>query len=117
MAVATGLGTEPDVSAQTRTPATTASVQRVAEEAPAPLWSPPPERAAGSAMARFMAKAGQAAGTGFDDYEQLWLWSVEHPERFWPLLAEFFGVSTTGRGPQYASAQISRVQAGFRTCR
>ena len=48
-----------------------------------------PPGAAASAMARFIAwlrSGGRAEVTG---YEQLWTWSVDHPDEFWPALWDF----------------------------
>src|SRR4051794_22705186 len=64
------------------------------------LWTPSAQRAGASAMASFAAAAADLAGADFDDYfddyEALWGWSVDHPEQFWPLLAEFFDVRAGG---------------------
>jgi acetoacetyl-CoA synthetase len=48
-----------------------------------PLWTPSPQRAAGSELARFMKLAGKS------DYEALHRWSVEKPEDFWELVWRF----------------------------
>ncbi len=52
-----------------------------------PLWSPSPERAAATNLARFKARAGQEGS-----YEDLHRWSVENPEAFWGLVWDFCGV-------------------------
>jgi acetoacetyl-CoA synthetase len=52
----------------------------------APLWTPSPERAAQTDMARFMRAAGKSS------YAQLHAWSVEHSEEFWNMLWDFCGV-------------------------
>ncbi len=52
----------------------------------APLWSPSPERAAQTLIARFMAE------TGHKDYAALHRWSIEHSEDFWNRLWDFAGV-------------------------
>jgi acetoacetyl-CoA synthetase len=52
-----------------------------------PLWTPAPERAAQTNMARFMARAGVAGS-----YDALHRWSVENREAFWDLLWDFCGV-------------------------
>jgi acetoacetyl-CoA synthetase len=61
------------------------------------LWTPGADRAARSAMARFMQRIRDSEAASVHDYEDLWQWSVDQPERFWPLLAEHFGVSASGR--------------------
>ena len=55
-------------------------------ETDAPLWTPSPERAAGTRLARFRERAG--AG----DYESLHRWSIDRPEEFWPLVWDDCGV-------------------------
>ena len=48
-----------------------------------PLWTPDPERAAKTGMARFMRLAGKR------DYAELHRWSIEHAEDFWELVWKF----------------------------
>jgi len=48
-----------------------------------PIWRPSAERAARSALAKFMRRAGK------DDWPALHRWSVESSEAFWNLLWEF----------------------------
>ena len=57
-----------------------------------PLWAPSPERAAQTAMARFMAEAAQRAGRPIGDYAALHGWSIERSADFWTLVWEFCGV-------------------------
>ena len=52
-----------------------------------PLWQPSAERAAQTALARFIERAG-----GFPDYDALHRWSVEKSEDFWSLVWDFCGV-------------------------
>ncbi len=54
-----------------------------------PLWTPDPERAARSGMARFMRLAGKR------DYQELHRWSIEHSEDFWELMWKFGEVRGT----------------------
>ncbi|SDZ13524.1 acetoacetyl-CoA synthetase [Geodermatophilus africanus] len=61
-----------------------------------PLWSPDPRRAGDSAMARFWRSTRETEGLQLESYDDLWTWSVDHPERFWPLVGEFFGVRAGG---------------------
>jgi len=58
----------------------------------APLWSPTPERVAGSAMTAFMKRAREASGREIVDYDALHAWSIDDREAFWPLVWEFGGV-------------------------
>ncbi len=52
-----------------------------------PLWAPAPERAARAHLARFTARYRPGAS-----YDELWRWSVEHREAFWPAVWEWCGV-------------------------
>ena len=47
-------------------------------------------------MARFWRSVQVAEGLPLESYDDLWAWSVDHPERFWPLIGEFFGVRAGG---------------------
>jgi len=63
----------------------------------APLWSPSPERAAATNLARFATAArahGYKSPTGAAavDYPSLYAWSVARPEAFWPAVWQFCGV-------------------------
>ena len=50
-----------------------------------PLWQPDPARAANTRMAAFMRAAG------FEQYADLWRWSVDQPAAFWPMVWEQCG--------------------------
>ncbi|HEX5092479.1 MAG TPA: acetoacetate--CoA ligase [Burkholderiales bacterium] len=54
-----------------------------------PLWTPSPERAAGTELARFLKHAGKA---GFDELHR---WSIDKPEEFWTRIWEFGQVRGT----------------------
>lgn len=56
------------------------------------LWSPEPEVARQSAMARFAAQAGFDFGAGTADYHELWNWSVVDLEGFWSAIWQQFGL-------------------------
>ncbi len=49
-----------------------------------PIWTPSPERAAAANLSRFAFHHLPGA-----DMAELWRWSVEHPEKFWPAVWEF----------------------------
>ncbi len=72
--------------------------------AEAPLWTPPPERAAATQLVRFARQVQTAAGTPFVgpdgalDYEALHRWSVAHPEQFWPAVWHACAVVGEGHG-------------------
>ena len=64
-----------------------------------PLWTPSAERAAGSELRAFMAKAASDSGVAFADYASLHRWSIERPDQFWSSLWDFCGV-VGERGPR-----------------
>ncbi len=57
-----------------------------------PLWQPSAERIAASNVTAFRAAATARWGAVLPDYEALWRWSVDQPERFWQSVWEFGGV-------------------------
>ena len=65
-----------------------------------PIWKPGPERAGATNLARFIEEVsaehhlGIPPGGGLrgSDYDLLWRWSIEHPQRFWPAVWRFCGV-------------------------
>jgi acetoacetyl-CoA synthetase len=60
------------------------------------LWQPSAERAAASRLAHFMRWLGRETGLHFNDYAELWAWSVEQVGPFWLLLARYFEVALGG---------------------
>ena len=52
----------------------------------APVWRPSVQRVAQANLTRFLG--------GFASYEQLWQWSVNAPEEFWPAVWRFCGVKS-----------------------
>ena len=63
-----------------------------------PLWTPSPERIAGTNMRRFMDTVGERWSIALPDYPALHRWSVEHPEDFWCTVWEFCDVIAETRG-------------------
>jgi len=57
-----------------------------------PLWTPSPERAAQTELARFMKLAGKSS------YEELHRWSIESSPEFWNLVWDFCEVRGTKGG-------------------
>ncbi|MBB3998100.1 acetoacetate--CoA ligase [Aureimonas pseudogalii] len=57
-----------------------------------PLWTPSPDRAAGTAMARFRNRASKRAGRVFEDTPALHAWSVAEPAAFWDAIWDEFEV-------------------------
>ncbi len=56
------------------------------------LWKPSGKRIAASRMTDFMAFAADRENHSFGTYDQLYEWSVDHPDRFWPALWDFFDI-------------------------
>ncbi len=84
-----------------------------------PIWKPEPPRAGASNMARFARQAALENGLALrqgdnqraSDYDKLWRWSVDHPQKFWPALWRFTGV----RGdPGEAVLEDGRAMPGAR---
>ncbi len=67
------------------------------------LWRPSPGRLAGTHMRAFAeaaTRAGEAdaaRGDGTVDYEALWRWSIDRPERFWPMVWRYGSVVAQSR--------------------
>ncbi|MEE8534914.1 MAG: AMP-binding protein, partial [Kiloniellales bacterium] len=63
-----------------------------------PLWRPSAERIAASNLSHFMAEVERRWGVATGDYDALWQWSIEQPERFWQSLWDFAEVRAETRG-------------------
>ncbi len=48
-----------------------------------PIWNPSPERIERATLTRYQAWLADTRDLRFDDYEQLWRWSVDELEAFW----------------------------------
>jgi acetoacetyl-CoA synthetase len=70
---------------------------------PTPLWTPSPELVDRARMTRFMRERG------FDDYAELWRWSVDDLDGFWAALWDHFDV-----GPRSGPVLASREMPGAR---
>ncbi len=74
------------------------------------LWTPGSYERERSALARFqknLAQSGEAVGS---DYASLWQWSIDHPERFWPAVADFFGTLFDGRPRQICAGAMPETR-------
>jgi acetoacetyl-CoA synthetase len=61
-----------------------------------PLWNPSPEQIQRANLTRFMSEVGVA------DYAELYRWSIENPEHFWPAVWRFghiVAAERTGHDP------------------
>ncbi len=59
---------------------------------PEVLWTPSAERIERATLTRYQEWLGKTRGLRFDDYQELWQWSVAELEDFWSSIAEFFEV-------------------------
>ena len=66
------------------------------------LWTPSPERIAGSAMHRFMVSCG------FEDYPSLHRWSIDEPEAFWAALWDWCGLPGFDQGTGHGERVLVR---------
>ncbi len=60
-----------------------------------PLWEPTQGDRERAEMTHFMRWAAQRRGHDFEDYQDLWRWSVDELEEFWASIWEFCGVRSS----------------------
>src|SRR3546814_18956131 len=58
----------------------------------APLWQPSEARIADAKLTAFLARLRQERGLDFEDYDDLYDWSVTDLEGFWTEVWDFCGV-------------------------
>jgi len=63
-----------------------------------PLWTPSPERQAGSNLAAFAARLGRSAGLTLQGYDDIHRYSVAEPEAFWSAVWDACEVKAETRG-------------------
>src|ERR1700694_3078948 len=56
------------------------------------LWEPTESFKQRSVMAEYMRSLADSHGRQFDNYAELWRWSVTELEAFWASIVDFFGV-------------------------
>lgn len=78
------------------------------EPAAKPIWTPSPERARKSALARFSHYVQERYKAPVHDYPSLHKWSVEFPEHFWSAVWDFCEVRCS-RGSQQISADATHL--------
>ncbi len=61
-------------------------------ETPVLLWTPSPERIAGSRMHDYMQWLRREKQLSFDDYHALWQWSIDHIADFWESLWQYLDI-------------------------
>jgi len=57
-----------------------------------PLWSPTQAQVDASNLHQFSKLASQTSQLDLGNYEALWQWSIDQPEKFWSLLWDYAGV-------------------------
>jgi acetoacetyl-CoA synthetase len=76
-----------------------------------PLWSPSAEWKESTELSAYMRWAGERHGRTFEDYGELWQWSVDRLEDFWADIWEFCGVRAS---TPYRRVLASRQMPGAR---
>jgi acetoacetyl-CoA synthetase len=69
-----------------------AILRSVTAAAPDVLWTPSAERVERAWLTRYADWLGETRGLRFDDYDELWRWSVTELEAFWSSIVEFLDV-------------------------
>jgi acetoacetyl-CoA synthetase len=62
-----------------------------------PLWRPSPERIRHAQLTQFIAAVSGILAPTIKDWDDLWRWSVDHPEHFWPAVWKFCEVRSSHR--------------------
>ncbi len=60
------------------------------------LWNPQPDQVAESRLADYQRWLREHRGLDFDDYRELWRWSVEELEVFWRTIWDYFEIQADG---------------------
>jgi acetoacetyl-CoA synthetase len=61
------------------------------------MWSPSEQRSRQTNLWEFMQRINAAHGTTFSDYDQLYVWSIEHLPEFWAAMWNYAGIrASTG---------------------
>ena len=71
------------------------------------IWTPGKKRQQSSAMHRFM------SGNGFDNYDDLYQWSIEESASFWESLCEFCGIEFSVAARHTISRPDNIMDAGW----
>ncbi|HMC49344.1 MAG TPA: AMP-binding protein, partial [Solirubrobacterales bacterium] len=75
------------------------------------LWEPSAALVERSRLHEFMRWLAAERGLPFDDYQQLWQWSVDDLDGFWSAIWEFFEVQADGDpSPVLASREMPGAQ-------
>jgi len=60
-----------------------------------PLWTPSPQVIGRANMSRFLEHVRNNGEPDVKNYPEMYRWSVEHPERFWPQVWSFCGIQAS----------------------
>ena len=60
-----------------------------------PLWRPSAERIEKAQVTRFLEGVSGTLAPTLDGWDDLWRWSIEHPEHFWPAVWKFCGIRSS----------------------
>ena len=75
------------------------------------LWTPPEDAVERATLTGYMAWLGERHGLAFDDYQELWRWSVTELEAFWASIWEFCEVQAAA---PYEQVLADRSMPGAR---
>ena len=62
-----------------------------------PLWQPSAESIEKAQLTHFLHGVSGVLAPTLHDYDELWRWSVEHPEHFWPAVWKFCEIKSSRR--------------------
>jgi acetoacetyl-CoA synthetase len=62
-----------------------------------PLWRPSPERIERAQLTHFIAAVSGVLTPTIGSWDDLWHWSVDHPEHFWPAVWKFCELKSSRR--------------------
>ncbi|MEQ8699295.1 MAG: acetoacetate--CoA ligase [Bauldia litoralis] len=79
----------------------------------APIWTPSPERIAGTNMAAFVDFVREQKGIDLPDYDTLWRWSVDSMEDFWCAFWDFTDILADTRGDRVLVDGDDQLTARF----
>jgi len=73
-----------------------------------PIWTPSPERIARANITAFMQTVRERWGVEAGDYDTLYRFSIDEPEKFWSAVWTFCGVIASARG-EIVAEQLDRM--------
>lgn len=77
------------------------------------LWTPSPERAAASSMAKFERYLNEERDITFSNYNEMWEWSISDLDGFWSAIWDFFDIKSSA---PYTKILASRDMPGAQWC-